>query len=158
MRLPCVLASLLLAMAITAGTTFADQSQHTTQLPLTLTPAGASAGHPALRSGHVVNTHTSGSVNFAIEDYMVNGAKPNTTYQVVLRLFGGTCAGPFLFAFPNGATLATDAQGNAHSQDKISPADVAAMGLHNKDFGIVWTLAAGSVSAYSTACTNVHID
>ena len=158
MRIPWVLASLLLAMALAAGTTFADQSQHTTQLALTLTPAGALAGHPALRSGHVVNTHTSGPVNFAIEDYMVNGAKPNTTYQVWLRLFGGSCAGLFLIAIPNGATLATDAQGNAHSQHKISPAEVAGMGLHNKDFGIVWTLAAGSVSAYTTTCTNVHID
>ncbi len=149
---------LLLAMAVTAGPAVADQSQHTTRLPLSVTAAGAAAGHPALRSGQVVNTHTSGPVNFAIEDYMINGAKPTTAYTVLLLLYAGSCSGPFAFPFANGAVLTTDAQGDAHGQAKISPAQVTAFGLHDTDWGIAWTLVAGGVTAYTTACTQVHID
>jgi hypothetical protein len=148
----------LLAMAITAGPAFADQSQHTDHLALSVTAAGAAAGHPELRSGQVVNTHTSGSVNFAIEDYMVNGAKPGTAYAVVLLLFAGSCSGPLAFPFANGVVLSTDAQGNAHGQAKITPDDVASFGLHDTDWGITWTLVAGGVAAYTTDCSQVHID
>ena len=81
----------LLALAFTAGPALADQSQHTDHLGLSVTAAGAAAGHPELRSGHVVNTHTSGPVNFAIEGYTINGAKPDTAYAVVLLLFAGSC-------------------------------------------------------------------
>jgi len=149
---------LLLAMAVTAGPAVADQSQHTTRLSLSVTASGAAAGHPELQSGQVVNTHTSGPVNFAIEDYMVNGAKPDTAYGVVLLLFAGSCSGPLAFPFANGAVLTTDAHGDAHGQAKISPAQVAEFGLHNTDWGIAWTLLAGGVTAYTTACSQVHID
>ncbi len=148
----------LLTMAVTAGPALADQSQHTTRLSLSVTAAGAAAGHPELRSGQVVNTHTSGPVNFAIEDYMINGAKPATSYDVVLLLFAGSCSGPLAFPFANGAVLMTDARGDAHGQAKISPAQVAAFGLHKTDWGIAWTLVAGGVTAYTTACSQVHID
>ena len=88
---------MFLAMAVTAGPAVADQSQHTARLALSVTAAGAAAGHPELQSGQVVNTHASGPVNFAIEDYMVNGAKPDAAYDVVLLLFAGSCSGR---AFP----------------------------------------------------------
>lgn len=145
-------------MAVTAGPALADQSQHTTRLSLTVTAAGAAAGHPELQSGHVVNTHTSGPVNFAIEDYMINGAKPDTAYAVVLLLFAGSCSGPLAFPFANGAVLTTDANGDAHGQAKITPAEATAFGLHDTDWGITWTLVAGDVTAYTTACAQVHID
>jgi hypothetical protein len=74
---------LLLAMAVTAGPAVADQSQHTTRLSLSVTATGTAAGYPELQSGQVVNTHTSGPVNFAIENYMVNGAKPDTSRMVL---------------------------------------------------------------------------
>ena len=158
MRSLWLLLILLLAMAVTAGPTLADQSQHTTRLSLSVTAAGTAAGHPELRSGQVVNTHTSGPVNFAIENYMVNGAKPDTTYDVVLLLFAGSCSGPLAFPFANGAVLTTGAHGDAHGQAKVSPAQVAAFGLHNSDWGITWTLVADGVTAYTTACSQVHID
>ena len=148
----------LLAMAVTAGPAFADQSQHTARLALSVTAAGTAAGHPELRSGQVVNTHTSGPVNFAIEDYMIGGAKPDTAYAVVLLLFAGSCSGPLAFPFANGAVLTTDAQGNAHGQAKITPDEVASFGLHDTDWGITWTLVAGGVAAYTTDCSQVHID
>ena len=37
-----------------------------------------------------MNTHTSGPVNFAIEGYTIDGAKPDTAYAVVLLLFAGS--------------------------------------------------------------------
>jgi hypothetical protein len=149
---------MLLAMAVTAGPAFADQSQHTARLALSVTAAGAAAGHPELRSGQVVNTHASGPVNFAIEDYVINGAMPGTAYDVVLLLFAGSCSGPLAFPFANGAVLTTDAHGVAHGQAKITPEDVAAFGLHDTDWGITWTLVSGGVSAYTTDCSPVHID
>jgi hypothetical protein len=158
MRSLWLLLIMLLAMAVTAGPTFADQSQHTARLSLSVTAAGTAAGHPELRSGHVVNTHTNGPVNFAIENYMVNGAKPDTSYAVVSLLLTGSCSGPLAFPFANGAVLTTDARGDAHGQAKISPAQVATFGLHDTDWGITWTLVADGVTAYTTTCSQVHID
>ncbi len=136
----------------------ADQTYHSENLPLSLTPQGSAAGEPQLQAGHVVNIHTQGPVNFAIEDYMLNSAKPNTTYRVVLSVQGGGCGGPFLFLFPNGATVMTDAQGNGHNQLKITPAQVAALGLHGAHLGITWLMVDGPIAAYSTPCSDVHID
>ena len=154
--LSAALAFLLLA---TASPVLADQSNHTTRLPLWLTPAGQVAGHPTLRAGQVVNIHANGPVVFAIEDYLLNGARPLTSYAVVLGFYAGSCAGGFAFPFPNGVTLTTDANGNAHGQARITPELVASFGLHNTDWGIVWTFVDGNgVAAYSTTCTDVHID
>jgi hypothetical protein len=137
---------------------FADQTYRSENLPLSLTPQGSAAGDPQLQSGHVVNIHTQGPVNFAIEDYMLNGARTNTTYRVVLSLQAGGCGGPFLFLFPNGATVVTDAQGNGHNQLKITPAQIAALGLHGAHLGITWLMVDGPIAAYSTPCSDVHID
>jgi hypothetical protein len=154
--LSAALAVLLLASASPA---LADQSNHTTRLPLSLTPAGEAAGYPVPRAGQVVNIHANGPVVFAIEDYLLNGAKPTTSYAVVLDFYAGSCAGAFAFPFANGTTLITDANGDAHGQARITPEQVAAFGLHNTDWGIVWTFVDGAeVAAYSTACTDVHID
>lgn len=154
--LGAALASLLLASASPA---LADQSNHTTRLPLGLTPAGEAAGHPALRAGQVVNIHANGPVVFAIEDYLLNGAKPMTDYSVVIDFYAGSCEGGFAFPFANGVTLTTDAIGDAHGQARITPEQVASFGLHNTDWGLVWTFVDdGGVAAYSTTCTDVHID
>jgi hypothetical protein len=147
-----------LALLFGSATVSADQSYHTDHLVVSLTAAGSLAGHPALRAGFVNNIHTQGPINFAIEDYLLNGAKPNTTYQVVLLLQKDDCSGVFLFPFPNGASVVTDSQGNGHSQAKVTPAEVAALGLHNKNFGIRWSFVSSGVTAYESQCSNVHID
>ena len=154
--LSAALAFILLA---SASPVLADQSNHTTRLTLGLTPAGEAAGHPALRAGQVVNIHANGPVIFAIEDYLLNGAKPVTSYAVVLGFYAGSCGGDFAFPFPNGVTLTTNANGDAHGQARITPEQVASFGLHNTDWGIAWMFVDGDgVTAYSTTCTNVHID
>ena len=150
------LAFLLLA---TASPVLADQSNHTTRLGLWLTPAGEAAGHPTLRAGQVVNIHANGPIVFAIEDYLLNGARPTTSYGVVLDFYGGNCEGALAFPFANGTVLTTDRHGNAHGQARITPEQVASFGLHDTDWGIVWTFVdSAGVAAYSTTCTNVHID
>jgi hypothetical protein len=73
-------------------------------------------------------------------------------------LQAGGCGGPFLFLFPNGATVVTDAQGNGHNQLKITPAQIAALGLHGAHLGITWLMVDGPIAAYSTPCSDVHID
>jgi hypothetical protein len=158
MRLLRAFAAATIALLSVSTPAFADQTYHTENLPLSLTAAGAAAGEPQLQAGHVVNIHTQGPVNFAIEEYVLNGAKPNTTYQVVLSLQGAGCTGPFLFLFPNGASVATDAQGNGHGELKITPEQVTALGLHGAHLGISWLMVDGPVAAYSTPCSDVHID
>jgi hypothetical protein len=148
----------VVALMLAFGTAIADQTYHTDHLVVSLTSAGAAAGHPALRYGFVNNTHTEGPINFAIEDYLLNGAKPNTTYAVILSLQATDCSGAFSFSFANGATVVTDALGNGHSQANVSPEQVTAAGLHNTSFGIRWSFTANDVAAYVSECSNVHID
>jgi hypothetical protein len=150
---------LALLVPIGAAPVLADQSFHTTRLPLALTEAGAAAGQPALRAGQVVDIHANGPTIFAIEQYLLNGALPVTDYQVILSFYTDTsCApgGPYDFVLP-GVTLTTDARGNAYGQARNTPADIPSL-LHDTNWGIVWTFFGGGVAAYSTACAQVHID
>ena len=98
------------------------------------------------------------NVQLVLHMKVIGGAKPDTAYAVVLLLFAGSCSGPLAFPFANGAVLTTDAHGNAHGQVKITPDEVASFGLHDTDWGITWTLVAGGVAAYTTDCSQVHID
>src|SRR5574341_1042473 len=102
------------ALLLTLSTTVvADQVYHSERLPLALTDAGVFVGHPELRSGQVVNIHPNGPVNGALERYMINGALPNTGYQVVLQVFTSSiCGGVPALLIPT-AILETNAQGNA---------------------------------------------
>ncbi len=133
----------------------ADKAFHSSNLELSLTAEGASAGHPQLRSGHVIDVHPNGPVNAAIERYMINGAKANTAYQVTLRIFGGGCGGDFLTSIPT-VMLGTDVNGNAHGGTKFTPEDLS--GVHGMVFGIKWDLVSGDINAYETACIKVTVN
>ncbi len=109
-------AALALLLLASASPVLADQSNHTTRLPLELTAAGTAAGHLTLRAGQVVNIHADGPIVFAIEDYLLDGAKPATAYVVVLGFYAGSCGDAFAFPFANGVTLTTDANGDARGQ------------------------------------------
>jgi len=136
----------------------ADQLFHTVRLSLGLTPDGAMHGHPALRSGHVVDIHPNGPVNGAHERYLLNGAKPNTAYDVVLRVFDGNCAGP---ADPSldplkTVTLTTNQQGNAQGKFDFPAAAPLPAPIF---FGVRWTLVdENGVVAYDTDCITVGLD
>jgi hypothetical protein len=143
-------------LGFTAATAaLADQVYHTERIDFELTADGDAAGHPELRAGHVVNIHPNGPVNGALERYLINGAMPGATYDVVLEAFGGGCGGPSLFTMTT-ATLDADANGNAHGDVTFGPADLAP--LSGATVGAQWTLIAGGVDAYRTACTTVVID
>jgi len=159
LRAALVAFAALALLAVSVAPVAADQSNHTERLPIWVTSDGMRAGYPSLRAGQVVNIHASGPTVFALERYQLNGAAPDTAYAVVLQFHAGSCSGDFAFPFANGATLQTDAGGNAHAKVRITPQDVADFGLHDTDWGIVWTFVDGAgVAAYATPCANVHID
>lgn len=142
-------------MILGATPAFADHVYHSENLPL----SSIAPGYP-LNTGHVINTHTNGPVNAAIEEYLLNGAKATSTFQVVLHLQAGDCTGAFLFPFPNGAFVSTDASGDGHGVAKVTPEEVAAFHLHGAHLGITWFFVdtATGTAAYESACSNVIID
>ena len=111
----------------------ADQLFHSKRLDFWLTADGEAAGHPELRSGHVVDIHPNGPVNGALERYMINGAAPNSSYQVVLQVFSLGGRGP---ASPplSTALLETNAQGNAHSQWRFGRAETDGFSGSSRSF------------------------
>ncbi|HEV8716993.1 MAG TPA: hypothetical protein VGX03_29755 [Candidatus Binatia bacterium] len=133
----------------------ADQAFHSQRLSFSLTTFGALTGHPELRSGQVVDIHANGPQVGALERYMINGAKPNTSYQVVLHVFDGGCAGGQIALIPT-ATLGMDAHENAQGQAVFTPEQLAPFA--GMVFGIYWTLVADNIIAYKTPCIVVAID
>lgn len=151
--LPVVAFTLLLSALSTL--VLADQAFHSQQLALTRTDAGALANHPKLRSGHVVDIHANGPQIGALERYMLNGAKANTSYDVTLHLFDSDCDGASAGLITT-TTLETNGQGNAQGQalftaEQLSP-------FAGLVFGIQWTLVSGGVIAYQTPCIVVAVD
>lgn len=140
-----------------AAPAVADRTYHSERLDLVLTDAGDEAGHPELRSGHVVNIHPNGPVNGALERYLINGAQANTEYQVVIEAYDSlACAGEPSLEIPT-ALLTTNRQGNAHGRARFSRAELDP--FSGATIGVRWTLISDDdVTAYETECTVVSID
>ncbi len=140
------LISLLALVAVPAA--FADQVFHTSHAAV-----HAVADAP-LKSGFVNDIHSNSVVNSAREEYHLNGAQPNTTYQVQLLFYEDqSCAGsPLSFTT---AVLATNGAGNGN-------ADVTfAAGPPNNpplQVGIVWQFTANGAPVYTTDCVQVSVD
>lgn len=156
-------------LLIPSAVALADQSYHTERLSLTLTPAGGVAGH-TLRNGMVVNIHPNGPVNGAIENYVLNGAKPNTEYQVSWNIseIAGEPVDPPL-EVPTGMVVQTDKKGNGHCTFKISYDQQTTMGFHGFDGQVTWLfvveggtiedgIGPGDVIAFQTEPTHVIVD
>ena len=138
-------AAALLALAPTA---LADQAFHTLKAPL------AAAGNAPLRSGWVSDSHANGPIIGAHEEYHVNGASPNTTYQVVIQFYPGVtgCPGGAV-ALPT-ASFTTNASGNGNA-DWVFPGGPPAQITQNS---AIWQLVGpGNVVAYQTDCQLVRI-
>ena len=87
----------------------ADQVFHTSHAP-----AHSVVAAP-LQSGFVTDIHTNGTVNAARDEYHLNGAQPNTTYQVQLVIYGDqSCAGSPFATVPT-AMLTTNVAGNGNA-------------------------------------------
>ena len=85
--------ALALAALVLVPAAFGDAVFHSTHAPLS--PVG---GAP-LRSGFVQINHMDGPINFAHDNYVLNGAAPNATYTVMLHistLSDTTCSAPFV--------------------------------------------------------------
>ena len=141
------LISLLALVAVPAA--FADQLFHTSHAAVY--PV---AGAP-LQSGFVNDIHSNGVVNSAHEEYHLNGAQPNTTYQVQLVIYGDpSCAGSPFLTIP-AAMVTTNGAGNGNA-DATFPA-----GPPNNPplrVGIVWQFIANGAPVYATDCVQVSVD
>jgi hypothetical protein len=137
----------IVALALPAA---ADAVYHSDRIPF------APVGDAPLRSGFVENIHANGPNVFAHEQYVVNGAEPNTTYDVVLTVSIGdpTCTNPS-FAMTT-ATITTDAAGNA-TADHVFTTDDAAL-LRGLLLGGIWQLVEGGTPIYTTGCKAVQLD
>ena len=137
----------VMAGAVSARADRVYHSQH-----VALSPIG---GAP-LRSGFVENIHADGPNVYAHEQYVVNGAEPGTTYQVVLMIFplDTTCSSRPI-TIPT-AVITTNAAGNGSADHVFTPAD--ADGLRGLTVGGMWFLMNGNTAAYATSCTTVHLD
>ena len=141
------LSSLVALVAVPAA--FADQVFHTSHAAV-----HPVAGAP-LQSGFVNDIHTNGAVDAAREEYHLNGAQPDTTYQVQLVIYADqSCDGSPFLTVPT-AMLSTNGAGNGNA-DATFPA-----GPPNDpplQVGIVWQFLANDVPVYTTDCVPVSID
>ena len=141
----------LAALVGSAGTAFADATFHTERI--SLLPVG---GAP-LQSGFVVDIHANGPQNYALERYQLDGAAPNTSYQVQSLVFlNTTCSGAPALVAPD-ATLETNASGNGEAGHQIPPSFIPPA-LHGATVTIIWQVLKGGTVAYQTGCVTVALD
>lgn len=137
----------LLALATGA---LADQTFHTLKAPLF--PVG---GAP-LQSGWVSDSHANGPIIGAHEEYHLNGASPNTQYQVVIQFYPGVtgCSGAAAIPVPT-ANFTTNKAGNGNAK-WVFPGGPPAPVTQNS---AIWQIVGpGNVVAYQTDCQLVLID
>lgn len=139
-----------LVLLATAPGAAADRFYHAQHLDLQ--PVGASP----LDSGFVENIHANGPNIYGHEIYVLEGAAPNTTYQVtvLLYLFDPSCSTAPV-ALPT-AQLTTNGVGNGQADSVFRPSDVPPE-IRNATHGIRWTIT-GLSSSYETACSAVTLD
>ena len=146
----CTAAAVVGVLAPTAG---ADAVYHTDHLAL------SAVGGAPLRSGFVQNIKASGPQIYARELYVLNGAKPNSTY-IVTRYFhpfndecGGSAASDVL------ARLVTNAAGNAKAEIVVRPEEIPPVLVDLKrKHGVLWRVSDATGVAYETPCAAVTID
>ena len=145
-------ASSLAAIGVATTPAHADRVYHTEHLEL------APVGGAPLRSGFVQNIKANGRVVYAHEIFMLNGARPRTTYTVTRSFFpfDTDCSGDNGVFATDVATLTTNRSGNAKGDLFVRPEEVAGFeGVH----GVKWTVhSTGAVIAYQTRCTAVTLD
>ena len=115
-------AILIALLVIPVGTALADGEFHTIKVPISLTGEGAIAGH-TLTSGWVMRTNTEGPVNYYVERYLLNGAKPNTTYDIGFEF--EAVPGVVFTSFIELTSIQTNENGNGLLSYRNSPDMVA---------------------------------
>ncbi len=151
LRIALVVSLVALALGLAVPAVSADAVYHSQHIAL------APAGDLPLRSGFVENIHVNGPVIFAHENYVLNGAEPNASYQVVLMLYEDTSCSGAAFAELSTAVISTNVAGNGKAQAVFKLVDIPAS-FHNLTVGGRWELRADSTAAYQTACTIIRTD
>jgi hypothetical protein len=151
-RLIVLITSLALLLLIGGSAAWADQAYHTERLPFR-----SVGGAPELKAGHVINSHSNGPIQYAREDYMVNGARPNETYDVVIQVFlSSACTGTSDLALTT-AVIETGSNGQGQAAHVFVPDDVAPFGppltVHAQ-----WVLERVGAVEYETDCTVIDLD
>lgn len=147
------IALVALALAVfplVASTAAADQFFHTSHADLT------PIGDAPLRSGFVNDIHTNGVTISAQERYQLNGAMPNTTYSVALRVSAvdSTCA--VVNATLTTETFTTNGSGNGEANHTF----FAATPLPPPNPRLIyirWVVSSGGVPQYQTDCIAVSV-
>lgn len=139
----------------TAGmvpTAHADAVFHTERIPL------QAVGQAPLHDGFVVDIHANGPEIYALERYVLNGAAPNTTYQVTTWLYTtDSCTSLLLPTGILDAPLTTNVAGNGEAGHLLTPADVQPLRQMGMVY-VIWRVLNGNATAYQTGCTTVTLD
>ena len=153
LRLAAVASGVLLAVSLSGPAAYADQAYHSQHYDL------ASIGRAPLQSGFVENIHADGPTVFAHELYVLNGATPNSSYQVMLSIWVSNlaCSGsPALTIHP--ADLQTNTSGNGEADHVFTPQNVEQAGLLGHTVSATWLLSTGGSPSYQTGCEVVILD
>ncbi len=150
-----VLALTLLALfVLQIAPAGADATYHTDRVELT------AVGGAPLRSGFIANIHPNGPQVAAHEVYVLNGAEPNSTYQVLLVGYVAepTCSGTPL-PIPT-AMLTTNVAGNGRVDFVFTPADVPAEWRppNPNVHGVRWEIHLDGALVYESDCNAIPLD
>ena len=141
-----------LAIVTQNGIALADKAYHTERLTFE-----AVGDDPEIRAGQVINAHSNGPIRYAREEYVINGALANATYEVhILVFFGGECTDDSDLDLIT-AELQTGANGQGHAYHVFVPADVEPF---NPPLTVNarWVLVRDGDVQYQTECTVINLD
>ena len=141
------------ALAACVGQASADRVYHSQHIPLAAVEGGS------LKSGFVENVHPNGPQVFAHEVYVLNGASPDTAYQVTLLVYADdpSCSTEPVAGGIDTAVLTTNGNGNGRADAFLAPEDIPAF-LRDGTHGVAWELTANGSVAYRTGCSSVTLD
>jgi len=147
-----VAASILFSLA-TVFTVSADSTYHSEHIDL------MPVGDAPLRSGFVENIHVNGPMVYAIERYVLNGAVPDTTFQVALHIhWPGSACSTEAVTVVESATVLTNVSGNGSAQVKFAPEDAAPLKAMSDTYEIRWAFTNDGALTYETPCTMITLD
>lgn len=137
-----------IVVLMAAAPVAADQVHHTTR------SAFHAAGDAPLRSGFIANIHANGPNVFAHEVYALNGAMPDTTFQVVAHVYIDdlSCGGDPYVSLPIGE-ITTNRAGNATDDIVLSLETANALGFRNGTGADRWEILLDGEVIYASDCT-----
>lgn len=141
---------LVTAAAATAAAAAPAPAQHFPLVPL--------GGEP-LKEGFVEVIHPNGPQVYARHVYMLNGARSDQSYHVVISIWTSNlaCSGSSQYALP-AAVVNTNASGNGQGGASFDPELLAALGLRGLTVGGNVSLFREGAPAYTTGCRAIQLD